>query len=298
MRYSLVTSAGKGHINEDLVAVHERHGVVDIIVMDGATPLSPQRHVRAGASDPSWFVQQFAADLAAVLHRAGSQESLVAQALVGTRAAYRAVAAATNVPPHDWPVATLSWVRVRQGRVQAEGMAPARLELYCLGDSKLLLQDGDGVRDLDPFDNPAEREVQAAVAALVAEGVTDAAARWERLLPMLQARRHAQNTAAHPQVLCLEPRGPFAARTRTLDAPAQGQLLAMTDGFYRLVDTYGLYDDAALAAAALERGLDALVDELRAFEAGAVAAAGITAKRADDASAVAWRFGSSRKEAA
>ncbi|MFK3737454.1 hypothetical protein [Massilia sp. TN1-12] len=296
MRYSLVTSAGKGHINEDLVTVHERDGVLDIIVMDGATPLSAQRHVRAGASDPSWFVQQFAADLAAVLHRTGSQESLVAQALVGTRAAYRAVAAATNVPPHDWPVATLAWVRARRGRAQGGRTAPARLELYCLGDSKILLQDAAGVRDLDPFDNPVEREVQAAVAALVAEGVTDAAARWERLLPMLQARRHDQNTASHPQVLCLAPRGPFAARIHALDAPAQGQLLAMTDGFYRLVDTYGLYDDAALAAACRERGLDALVDDLRAFEAGAVAAAGLTAKRADDASAVAWRFGSSWTE--
>jgi hypothetical protein len=300
VRYSLVTSAGKGHTNEDLVAVHERDGVTDIIVMDGATPLSPQRHVRAGASDPSWFVQQFAADLGAVLHRAGSQESLVAQALVGTRAAHRAVASGAGVAPHDWPVATLSWVRVRHGRGQSHDQgrdgrsAPATLELYCLGDSKLLLRDEDGVRDLDPFDNPAEREVLAAVAALVAEGVSDAAQRWERLLPMLQARRHAQNTAANPQVLCLEPRGPFAARTRVLEAPAQGLLLAMTDGFYRLVDTYGLYDDAGLAAAAVERGLDALADELRAFEGGAAAAAGITAKRADDASAVAWRFGAGR----
>lgn len=297
MRYSLVTSAGKGHINEDLVGVYERDGVTDIIVMDGATPLSPQRHVRAGASDPSWFVRQFAADLAAVLHRAGSQESLVSQALVGTRAAHRAVAAGTHVPPHDWPVSTLSWVRVRHGRAQGDRMEPARLELYCLGDSKILLHGPDGVRDLDPFDNPAERDVQAAVAALVAQGVSDPAERWERLLPMLQARRHAQNTAVHPQVLCLAPRGAFAARTRVVDAPAQGQLLAMTDGFYRLVDTYGLYDDAGLAAAVLERGLDALVDELRAFEAGAVAAAGITAKRADDASAVAWRFGPGKEEA-
>jgi hypothetical protein len=290
MRYSIVTAAGKGHINEDLVAVHQRDGVTDILVMDGATPLGPERFIGAGDSDPSWFVRQFGADLAAVLHRAGRQESLVQQALVATRAAYRLVAAKTVAPAHAWPVATLSWVRIRHGR---DG-APDRLELYCLGDSKILLASGDAVRDLDPFDNPVEHEVQAAVAALVAEGVRDDAVRWQRLLPMLQARRHTQNTAANPQVLCLEPRGPFAARIHALEAPADGLLLAMTDGFYRLVDTYGLYEDAAFAAACLERGLDALVDELRAFESGAVAAAGITAKRADDASAVAWRL--QRKE--
>lgn len=287
MRYSLVSSAGNGRVNEDLVAVHEGNGCTDIIVMDGATPLTAQRWIGAGASDPAWFVRQFAADLGAVLHRAGSQESLVAQALVGTRAAHRAVAAATPAAPQDWPVATLSWVRVRHAR----GNEPAVLELYCLGDSKILLAAGGAVVDLDPFDNPAEQDVQAAVAALVAQGVDDAAQRWQRLLPMLQARRHAQNTAPHPQVLCLEPRGPFAARIHRLEAPLEGLLLAMTDGFYRLVDTYGIYDDAGLAAATLERGLDALVDELRGFEAGAVAAAGITAKRADDASAVAWRLG-------
>jgi hypothetical protein len=288
MRYSLVSSAGNGRVNEDLVAVHEGTGCTDIIVMDGATPLTAQRWIGAGASDPAWFVRQFAADLGAVLHRAGTQDALLRQALSATRAAYRTVVSGPPAPPHAWPVATLSWVRLRHGRAGA----PDTLELYCLGDSKLLLVDAEGrARDLDPFDNPAEREVLAAVAALVAEGVDDAGARWERLLPMLQERRHAQNTAAHPQVLCLEPRGAFAARTATLAAPRDGLLLAMTDGFYRLVDTYRLYDDAALGAACLGRGLDALVDELRGFEAGAAAAAGITAKRADDASAVAWRLG-------
>ncbi len=292
MRYSLVSSAGNGRINEDLVAVHEGDGRTDIIVMDGATPLTAQRWIGAGDSDPSWFVRQFASDLGAVLHRAGSQEALVRQALSATRAAWRALVAGPPAPPHAWPVSTLSWVRLRRGRDGAAGT----LELYCLGDSKLLLvgRDAEGnrtARDLDPFDNPAEKDVLATVAALVAEGVSDAGARWERLLPMLQERRHVQNTAANPQVLCLEPRGPFAARTAIMPVPAGGAaLLAMSDGFYRLVDTYGLYDDAGLGGACLARGLDAMVDELRAFEAGALAGAGIAAKRADDASAVAWRL--------
>jgi len=286
MRYSLVSSAGKGRINEDLLALHEGEGVTDILVMDGATPLTPRRWIGAGASDPAWFVRRFARDLGALLERGGSQEALVHAALDATRAAWRTLADG-DPPPYAWPVATLAWVRVRHGH----GGAPDTLELYCLGDSKILLADAGGaVRDLDPFDNPVEREVQAAVAALVAEGVSDAAARWERLLPMLKERRHAQNTAARPQVLCLEPRGAFQARTACLEAPPGALLLAMSDGFYRLVDTYRLYDDTSLAAACRARGLDALLDELRAYEAGAAAAAGITAKRADDASALAWQL--------
>jgi serine/threonine protein phosphatase PrpC len=277
MRYSVVSSAGSGSVNEDLVMVREGNGVTDIIVMDGATPLTPQRWIGAGASDPAWFVRQFAADLCALLQMDGSQDSLVRQALGATRDAWRRHARG-NPPPYAWPVATLSWVRVRAGR----------LELYCLGDSKILLAGPDGgVADLDPFDNSMEREVQATVAALVRDGVDDPAARWELLLPMLRERRHAQNTAARPQVLCLDPQGAFDARTLTHAAPPDALLLLMSDGFYRLVDTYGLYDDAGLAAACVERGLDALVDQLRRHEAGAAAT---TAKHADDASAVAWRL--------
>ncbi|MFS2020310.1 hypothetical protein ACEN88_27510, partial [Massilia sp. CT11-108] len=123
--------------------------------------------------------------------------------------AYRAAGGHADVPPYAWPIATLAWVRVSD----ADTEGSHTLDLFCLGDSKVLLQLPDGtVRDLDPFENPQEQATQAAVAALVAEGILDPAERWTRLLPMLRARRHEQNTAASPAVLCLEPRGPFAAR--------------------------------------------------------------------------------------
>jgi hypothetical protein len=287
MRYSLVSAAGKGRINEDVVVVFERAGCTDLVLMDGATPLTPERCVAAGASDPAWFVRRFAHDLGSVLRADASQEALVLEALAGTRAAYRAAGGSADVAPYAWPIATLAWVRVRDPDA---GGAHA-LELFCLGDSKVLLQDPDGaVRDLDPFENPQEQATQAAVAALVAEGIADPAERWTRLLPMLRARRHEQNTAPRPSVLCLDPRGPFAARTARATAPPGALLLVMSDGLYRLVDTYGLHGDASLLDACRTRGLDALLDELRAFEAGKEAA-GLAAKTADDASAIAWRFG-------
>ena len=285
MRYSLASAAGKGRINEDVVVVYERDGWTDLVLMDGATPLTPERSVAAGASDPAWFVRRFVQDLGRVLRLDACQADLVLEALDATRAAYRAGGAGTDVPPYAWPVATLGWVRVHDP--DATGLHT--LDLFCLGDGKVLLQDADGaVRDLDPFENPQEAAIQAAVTALVVEGVTDPAERWARLLPMLRTRRHEQNTAARPVVLCMDPRGPFAARTATVTAPA-GALLLLSDGLYRLVDTYGLHTDASLLAACRARGLDALLDELRAFEAGRIAA-GLAAKTADDASAIAWRF--------
>ena len=286
MRYSLASMAGKGRINEDLAVVYEREGWTDLVLMDGATPLTSDRCVPAGASDPAWFVRRFAQDLGRVLRADACQETLVLEALEHTRAAYRAAGGSADVPPYAWPIATLAWVRVHD----PDPADVHALDLFCLGDSKVLLQDPDGaVRDLDPFENPQEQATQAAVAALVAEGIADPAERWTRLLPMLRARRHEQNTADHPAVLCLDPRGPFAARTARAAAMPGALLLVMSDGLYRLVDTYGLHGDASLLDACRTRGLDALLDELRAFEAGKEAA-GLAAKTADDASAIAWRF--------
>jgi hypothetical protein len=286
MRYTLASSAGKGRINEDVVVVYEREGYTDLVLMDGATPLTPERSVAAGASDPAWFVRRFAQDLGRVLRADASQAALVLEALEHTRTAYRAAGGHADVPPYAWPIATLAWVRVSDPH--ADGSHT--LDLFCLGDSKILLQLPDGaVRDIDPFDNPQEQATQAAVAALVAEGILDPAERWARLLPMLRARRHEQNTAASPAVLCLQPRGPFAARTARVTAPQGALLLVLSDGLYRLVDTYGLHSDGSLLDACRARGLDALLDELRAFEAGKEAA-GLAAKTADDASAIAWRF--------
>jgi hypothetical protein len=286
MRYTLASSAGKGRINEDVVVVVERDGFTDLVLMDGATPLAPDRCVAAGASDPAWFVRRFAQDLGRVVRADARQETLVLEALEHTRAAYRAAGGHADVPPYAWPIATLAWVRVSEPDADGSHL----LSLFCLGDSKILLQLPDGaVRDLDPFENPQEQATQAAVAALVAEGIADPAERWNRLLPMLRARRHEQNTAASPTVLCLEPRGPFAARTARVTVPAGALLLVLSDGLYRLVDTYGLHSDDSLLDACRARGLDALLDELRAFEAGKEAA-GLAAKTADDASAIAWRF--------
>jgi hypothetical protein len=103
---------------------------------------------------------------------------------------------------------------------------------------------------------------------------------------MLRGRREFQNTAAAPMSLCLQPRGAFEARQTMMSLERGTQLLMMTDGFYRLVDTYQLYTPEQLAAACTERGLGPLVKELRAFEEQG--AASMAVKSADDASAIIW----------
>lgn len=178
----------------------------------------------------------------------------------------------------------MTWLRIseRDGAAQAS--------VYSLGDCKSLLQTpADGCIDLDPFTNPQDTVLQTEIARLRAEGIVDAEQRRERMLPMLRARREFQNTAPEPSVLCLRPNGAFKPRLLDVELPAGARLLIMTDGFFRLVDPYGLYSEAGLVDACLERGLGAMLDELRTHEA-CIGGTGVRAvKAADDASAVIWR---------
>ena len=123
----------------------------------------------------------------------------------------------------------------------------------------------------------------------MSEGVIDPTLRRERLLPMLRRRREEQNMAPAPQSLCLAPAGPFAARRYAVRAEPGTTLLVMTDGFYRLVDPYRLYNDAGLLRACAQGRLGALLGELREHERLS-GGAGMAVKQADDASAVVWRF--------
>jgi hypothetical protein len=131
--------------------------------------------------------------------------------------------------------------------------------------------------------------LQAELARLAAEGVSGVEARRARLMPMLRARREFLNAAAAPTVLCLDPRGPIAAREHSAPLPPGSTLLAMSDGFYRIVDTYAMYSIGELAALCLARGLEAMLRELRDFEADQLGSASLSVKRADDASAAMYR---------
>lgn len=273
--------AGKGS-NEDLVAVHERDGVTDVLVLDGATSVAERDYADRAIGDVAWFVRRFAHEAECLLGAHEDVAAVVDGAVRRTRAAYLERIAGQAVPDHAWPIAALTWTRIRQRAGHEE------IELFCLGDCKALLRAPDGsVRDLDPWVNPQEGVVKAALAALRAEGVLDPVERHARMLPLLRARREQQNAAAAPDVLCLRPAGGFTARRAALRAPPGASLLGMTDGFYRLADPYGLYADAGLAHACLERGLAAMLAELRAAEA--VGGIGdMPLKAADDASAVLW----------
>jgi hypothetical protein len=287
-RWETVSDAGGTRANEDLVAVFERAGTTDVLVLDGATSLvDGGQDVEGGGgnADVVWFVQRFAAEFERLLDTGAPRTALLGLAAEATGRAWDGRGGGRNAAPWAWPVASLSWLRVTP-RTDGEGHAG---HLTSLGDCKTVLRLADGsVCDLDPFDNPQETSLYAEVAALIEAGVIDPTERFARLLPSLRARRTAQNLNPAPAVLGVRPQGPFAVRERAFDLGPGSTVVAMTDGFWRLVDPYGVMTAEQLLDACHRDGLQAVLARLREVERGAGGAASLAVKRADDASAVAW----------
>ena len=272
-------------INEDLIRIIEGDRLTDILVLDGATSVADTNYIDTRQGDVAWFTHAFADALARVIapgQPGVPQAQAVQRAIEAVGQAYRVASGARAVPLYAHPLAALTWIRIRQADDHFA------LSLYCLGDCKVFaVHPDDSVVDLDPYVNPHEAVLQEAMAALGAEGVADPVLRRERLLPMLRARREFQHTSPGPDVLCLAPQGQFKAREYALRLPPDAGVLAMTDGFYRLVDPYGLYKLEDLGRRCRRDGLEPLMRELRDFEVARTAGT-MAVKSADDASAVIW----------
>jgi hypothetical protein len=267
--------------NEDLVVVWRGDGITDIVVIDGGSSVADAPYIDPERGDVVWFVANFATCLEQAIARDRPQQESVALALRSLRAAFLRQAGAAAMPLYAWPIAAMTWLRLRQDDA---GLA---VQAYCLGDCKAFVQREDGsVLDLDPYVNPQELVLQSELARLAAEGVAGIDDRRARLMPMLRARREFLNTSPSPSVLCLDPRGPLVAREHCAPLQAGSTLLAMTDGFYRMVDTYGMHTIEELAALCRARGLESMMQQLRGFEAGKLGSSSLSVKRADDASAV------------
>lgn len=269
--------------NEDLVRVIEAHGWTDILVLDGATSVADADYVDPSRGDVAWFAQSFADALEQAIGPGVPQALAVQRAIAAVRRAWLAATDGCAVPPYADPLAAMTWLRIRR---EDDHLA---VSLYCLGDCKAFaVHADDTVVDLDPYVNPYEDVLQEAMAALAREGVIDPHQRRARLLPMLRARRASQHAAPAPDVLCLAPQGEFAAREHALRLPPDTAVLAMTDGFYRLVDPYGLTTPEDLGRRCRREGLAAPMRELRQFELARPAEGSMAVKSADDASAVIW----------
>lgn len=242
-----------GRVNEDL------HGsAADAVwVLDGATGIADQRVV-PGPSDARWLAEVIAGALGRALAEPLTSADLLHRVAAAASAAFMRDALRRDAPATDRPSACLALLR----------LAGPGLELANIGDCRILHRHARGaVSCFGSSKLPAlDEAVRQQAIRLQGEGVRHDEI-WPLLLPLIRRNRGAMNTPEGYWVVDVTGRWLPHVETTSRAAAAGDALLLVTDGFWRLVDTYQRYDADALLSRASSRGLAALIGELRAVEA-------------------------------
>lgn len=271
-------------LNEDLVGWSDDA----VWVLDGATGLRAVSLLET-ASDARWFVQRFDKALRSQLRRTSTSSSSDSRELLRTAIAKVSVAFARQatrqpIAKYEVPSASMSFLRVR-GR---------SMECALLGDCRLLYAASDGTF-FNLFGSAALEELDRRAIGvlrrmkrvpLLAESL------WSLFgTRLLRSNRARMNDADGYWTLSLDTAAADHMEYRTITTAEGDQALLVSDGFYRLVDTFQVFSDRTLVRAAAEVGLDILYDQLRTLEAADVECRQYPRfKPSDDASAVLIAF--------
>ena len=259
---------------DDRYAFDEAAGWV--CVVDGATDVGPVRIFAAAESDAARYAEIFAETI--VRHPADAREipqAWFARLLPRLRAA---IEREVKIPLKDaplasYPTAAATWVRHRKGR----------LEGATLGDSIAIVKSPDGT--VTVFGEAGKAADEQGRAKTVMAMTREEQLKW------LQDVRAIHNTCGGYWVFGVQPEAADHIVHQSCDAPAGTKALVMSDGFYRLVSPYGRYTDVGLIDAVMDRGLGALMRELREMEASPEDDARIGRfKTSDDATALLVEF--------
>jgi hypothetical protein len=258
----------------------DAHGVLGRFawVIDGATDLHGAP-LSAAATDAAWFAHMFNAALYGAGATATEAKSLLARAHAETVRMWDEAAAPIT---QAWQSPTASIVMMEQ---TATG-----LSAYDLGDSRLFVQDASGQAHAFGGGKESAKDEVSQV-RIVTRGHTQRPLDRSEVIEELRRRRALANVEGGYFVLGLAPVCLAHMRDVTFELALPAYCLLATDGFSALVDRYEAYSAGGLVQAALERGLAALGQELRAIEANdADGALHPRWKSSDDATAVLVRL--------
>jgi serine/threonine protein phosphatase PrpC len=239
-----------GAVNEDRWGALEHSAWV----LDGSTGLTTE-HVLPGPSDALWLMERIDIGLR-VENRADRAENLAAAlrpTLAEARAEFARVALRPDAEAADMPCGSLTMLRVIDGVAEMSSLGDCRIldgEGRCFGTS--------GVTALDD-------RLVAEVVTLQKQGVPHGDI-WQRLLPMTRRHRALMNRPEGYWTTDVTGAGLDHIEIERVPARSGDHFLLMSDGFYRLVDTYRRYTYPQLMDAA-QRGLAPLLLELREIEA-------------------------------
>ncbi len=249
------------------------------VLIDGATPLGDG--LMPGPSDAAWIAQFGVRRVLAHLRGGDGARKALRAALADTQKSFEALR--RHAPEEIWQMPCGSMMLAVAGT--------SGIEFLSFGDCAALVRpDGGAVMVVgETFDQRAAEAKRAQ--AIAREKNLSPASGLSRpeFLRALRAARNRVNSGSYwlfsPDVKAAA----HAARRLVKAAPGTHLLLA-SDGFLALASDYGAYGADSLMQAALDKGLKALGDELRAIEAGDVLGDKFPRfKKSDDATALLLR---------
>jgi len=258
MRLLGAITQGSGAVNEDGLGFTGRADDVSAAwVFDGVTGINGRNHL-GGGSDAEWLVARAHARLAPLARRDMPLTALLAELVAGLIADWERATAGLDLPKdYDPPAACLILVKRYQDGWQA----------LRLGDSCLLARGADGgtlVFAASPnnvFDHWLTREARKRRD----EGVLDIKELLAEFTPQLKEGRARRNRPDGYSILECSRDSLAMPEVTELGWPAD--MLLCTDGYYRAVDHYGLFDETGLLEAS-RGGVEQVLADLRRVEAG------------------------------
>jgi serine/threonine protein phosphatase PrpC len=227
------------------------------VVMDGATMLGDP--LMPGASDAAWIAQFGVRRLMAHLKDGDGARKALRNALAETQKSFEAL---RRYPPEEmWQTPCASMMLAMQN--------DAGLECLWYGDCAALVKQDDGPVAVigETFD---KRAAEAQRAQKVAKernlSPADGFSR-QQFLDVLRAARNRINSGGN-WLFTPDVRAASHAARRTMKVASGSLILLASDGFLALASDYGAYSVDGLMAAAMDKGLGTLGEELRTIEAG------------------------------
>jgi hypothetical protein len=233
-------------------------------VLDGASGLGDEPLLER-ASDAAWLTSAYDAGMRARADYAECElqhlfESLIAE----VHAEFESRRLRAPAGRFELPSAGMAFVRLRGTHLECARLGDCRALLVAPGSARVISTGGS--RLLQQLD----AEVVARMQALRQE---DPSMSDEQIHAMvlsdLRANRSLLNRKDDYWVLGTDPIAARRMEIKTVPLGGPGPVIGLlvSDGFYRLVETFRAYSsDAALFGAALERGLASLLAELRGLE--------------------------------
>ncbi len=252
-------------------------------VIDGATGVAEREYVPGSNSDAAWYAEQLSQAFRTQALSLTSPTEISRAAMTEISKLYKSQVDVAQVPDYGLPSAAgvlLRWQKNDQGLWLQSGQ---------LGDCVALLQTPDGkvqalARDHALAKNDAYIDGAVRAAQQQSGKVEDYHA---ALLPRLQSSRARMNKPNGYWILSIAPEAADQLKTTQEQIPQGSHLLLMSDGFYRLVDTFANYTDSSLIDAARRQGLAPMIEELRTLEQqDSTGAAHPRVKKSDDATAL------------